>query len=291
MARCIGTFVWKWNEKIFPDCRFFPRSGAVRSSTIPLCITGPQLLLGFFLLMRGRRRPQPGPDPSWPIARKKFFLFFGACFTALLVLPIVLDAMLPIGQLSFFLPALSLGCCLSIAWRWPGLHFSSGLSPRSLPWRTVLANSLTSYLRLTPILFLAAVGWSLALQGLCRLGMPLVLESQEFVLALQKNSSPWFCCAALAAATVLAPAVEELFFRGGIHRFLRSACGASLSNWTTALAFALLHANLAAFLPLLLLSLTLGHVYEREGSIWPPMVIHGLFNLHNMALILMVGTS
>ena len=47
------------------------------------------------------------------------------------------------------------------------------------------------------------------------------------------------------------------------------------------------HANLQEFLPLFVIGLLLTRAYERSGNIAVPMVFHALFNLNNIALVIL----
>jgi membrane protease YdiL (CAAX protease family) len=252
---------------------------------------GLQLLAGTFLLCREWKRPGPFSisPPRWDISEKDFFLFLAGCFAALFLLPSPLLTLLPLDRFAPFLPALLLGCFLLLAWRSPSLRFSRGLNPRPLPGRTALAQGAVSYLRLAPLLFLAMLFWPFALSALQRWGVPIALEPQPLVSLLQEDTSPAFRCAALAVAVLLAPAVEELFFRGGLYRFFRRHWGAMAANAATALLFALAHGNWSALLPVLLLGLALGRSYEREGNLLPAIGIHACFNLNGVVLTLLAA--
>ncbi len=92
---------------------------------------------------------------------------------------------------------------------------------------------------------------------------------------LQSLGSPvWF----FFAAVVLAPLVEEMFFRGFLFPAFRQRYG-----WVKALLlssglFALAHGDPAAFIPIFLLGCVLAYVYHRSGSIWPGIILHFLVN-------------
>lgn len=76
----------------------------------------------------------------------------------------------------------------------------------------------------------------------------------------------------------LAPISEEILFRGLLFGWLRDRQGIGLGVVLSALAFYLAH-----FWSLQPLHLALGAVlallYQRSGSLWPPIVLHGTFNL------------
>jgi hypothetical protein len=86
---------------------------------------------------------------------------------------------------------------------------------------------------------------------------------------------------------ILAPVNEELFFRAGLYRFFKGRLKPRHALVATNLLFAAAHANLQEFLPLFVIGLLLTRAYERSGNIAVPMVFHALFNLNNIALVIL----
>ncbi len=74
------------------------------------------------------------------------------------------------------------------------------------------------------------------------------------------------------------PFTEELFFRGLIYGWLRRRMPVWLAAGVSGLGFAALHGVWWLTPALLLLGVVLALIYERSGSIWAPVVAHGLFN-------------
>lgn len=88
----------------------------------------------------------------------------------------------------------------------------------------------------------------------------------------------------IISAVVLAPIVEEIIFRGMWQTALLQS-KVVVSPWgaiaITSVIFMLTHvqiANLNALPALFTLSLGLGYVYERSGSLFAPMLLHAIFN-------------
>jgi hypothetical protein len=79
--------------------------------------------------------------------------------------------------------------------------------------------------------------------------------------------------------TVNAPISEELVFRGLLYRFLHDRGSARFALIVSSLLFALLHASLQSFLPLLFIGLLLAKIYEDTHDIRTPIVFHLFFNL------------
>lgn len=85
-------------------------------------------------------------------------------------------------------------------------------------------------------------------------------------------------------AVVLAPAAEELFFRGLLQTFLVSVVRSRwLAIGLTSLAFGAVHFQQPhAIGALAVLALFIGYAYERTGSLLPPIAIHAAFNLKTL---------
>jgi membrane protease YdiL (CAAX protease family) len=89
-----------------------------------------------------------------------------------------------------------------------------------------------------------------------------------------------------AAAIVLAPLAEETVFRGVLYTTIKQCGYPKLALWGTSGVFALMHANEATFLPLLIFALVLVLLYETFGNLLAPMVAHSLFNAANFLILL-----
>lgn len=78
----------------------------------------------------------------------------------------------------------------------------------------------------------------------------------------------------------LIPAVcEEVFFRAGIQNLLqRWVKNPHVAIWLTAILFSLLHGEVFAFMPRLLLGALLGYLYVYGGSLLPNMMAHFVNN-------------
>ncbi len=92
----------------------------------------------------------------------------------------------------------------------------------------------------------------------------------------------------LASFLLWQPAIEELLFRGVLQGWLlglttgcRTFAGFSVANIITSMIFTAGHFinqpllwALGAFFP----SLIFGWFRDRSGSLWPPVLLHGVFN-------------
>jgi uncharacterized protein len=78
---------------------------------------------------------------------------------------------------------------------------------------------------------------------------------------------------------VIVPIGEEIFFRGLTLGALRRALNRHAAVAVSAIFFALAHLQVVELVPILILGLVLGYLYDLTGSLIPGMIAHGLNNL------------
>lgn len=88
-------------------------------------------------------------------------------------------------------------------------------------------------------------------------------------------SSPW---PLVVVIVIVAPVVEEVFFRGFVFAGLRGRYGWGAAAAVSAAMFAVFHLELTFFIPAFLLGLLFAYVYHRSNSIWPGMILHVMVN-------------
>ncbi|MFL5884909.1 MAG: CPBP family intramembrane glutamic endopeptidase [Thermoleophilaceae bacterium] len=96
-----------------------------------------------------------------------------------------------------------------------------------------------------------------------------------------KNGSGVAIAAAAFAVIVVAPACEEIFFRGFFYRALRTRLGVAAAAVIDGLVFGAIHAqgSPASVLPILaLLGVIFCLVYERTGTIFSTIALHSINN-------------
>ncbi len=94
----------------------------------------------------------------------------------------------------------------------------------------------------------------------------LIFEGTNFPLAL------------LFGGAIVAPFVEEIFFRGFIFTGLREKWGWKRAALASAGLFALAHVLPTSLLPIFILGLVFALLYQASGSIWPAILMHMLTN-------------
>jgi len=95
--------------------------------------------------------------------------------------------------------------------------------------------------------------------------------------------------AVVAAAGVVGPVVEEVFFRGALYRHVRRVHPPGLTLFGVSLLFAAAHLDPRSFLPDFLGGLAMGYVRVLSGSLWPAILLHAAFNTVSMLVAVRSG--
>jgi membrane protease YdiL (CAAX protease family) len=110
---------------------------------------------------------------------------------------------------------------------------------------------------------------------------------KTLALLVENAGASWAWWLMVANVTIGAPLIEEVLYRGCLQTCARRFLGAWGAIVTASVLFALVHigsADLRTLPVLLTLSLVLGLVYERSGSLLACVLIHAMFNALNLAL-------
>lgn len=101
--------------------------------------------------------------------------------------------------------------------------------------------------------------------------------------ALSTGGFSWInLTAMLFLVGLLIPFTEELLFRGLLYPLLRRSMRFFFAAVLSALCFSLLHLIPPLIPAFLLMGLILAAAREYSGSLWPPVIIHALFNSLNI---------
>lgn len=79
-------------------------------------------------------------------------------------------------------------------------------------------------------------------------------------------------------AVVISPVLEEIFFRRLMYSSLKKNFGVLWAVVITSFLFAVVHLNLYAFPVLFVLSIMLIIIYEKDNTIFSPILLHSIFN-------------
>ncbi len=97
----------------------------------------------------------------------------------------------------------------------------------------------------------------------------------DWSLLFDEVASPW---PLLLGGVIVAPVVEELFFRGFVFAGLRERYGWKRAGLISAGLFAVMHFQPLAVLPIFLLGMIFAYLYHHSKSIWPAVLMHVLTN-------------
>jgi uncharacterized protein len=164
----------------------------------------------------------------------------------------------------------------------PGRAFGASSSGT----RNIFLSGGVTFLVSLPVLIATATAWESVLK-LCKLPT----EKQDLIGMFVNAESPWLLGIMLTLAIVIAPLTEELVFRAGLFRYLRTRVPHWAALTLPALFFATLHVNwntlqgLSSLAPLTVLAVIFSLAYERTGQLGTPIVAHALFNLNTVVLI------
>ena len=88
------------------------------------------------------------------------------------------------------------------------------------------------------------------------------------------ESPGWF----FFVGAVLAPIVEEIFFRGFLFQGFRQRYGWVTSMLLSSAVFAVAHLDPVALIPTFILGCLLAYMFQRSNSVWPGVILHFLVN-------------
>ncbi len=244
-------------------------------------------LLWRLALSPSARAERPAPRiTEWKISGTDFLLFIWCVFIGGLVFQLGLGQLLKHAALSaterliFVGGGFQLGMLAGIACFRLIVQRNAPAEPPLVTLHPALSGIATFLISL-PVLSVVGLAW----QGLLRL-CGIAAEKQDLIDLFANAKSPALLIFMIVLATVVAPITEELLFRRGLFRYARTRLPRWAALLIPALLFGALHANLASFVPLVVLGLIFSLAYERTGRIGTTVIAHGLFNLNTIVLIL-----
>ena len=95
---------------------------------------------------------------------------------------------------------------------------------------------------------------------------------------LAEERSPGTIAYSLFLACVAGPLFEEIFFRGFCYPAFKKRWGMGWALVLSAAFFSVIHQNLFAFLPVFILGLGLGYLYEKRGTLVSSIALHVIHN-------------
>lgn len=136
---------------------------------------------------------------------------------------------------------------------------------------------------------LAAVPALLGMNHLCFLALKAIGAEpvQQITVQILQDFQGWFRRGCFAvSAIVLAPAAEEIIFRGILYPALRQQGRPQMALFVSSLLFASIHVNVMTFLPLFVFALMLVWLVERTDGLLASITAHAVFNAVNFVLLI-----
>jgi uncharacterized protein len=100
-------------------------------------------------------------------------------------------------------------------------------------------------------------------------------QGEQILQLFDALDSPlWF----IVVGVIVAPVVEELFFRGFLFQGFRQRYGWVNGALLSSAVFAVAHLDPVALIPTFILGILLAYMYHRTDSVWIPILLHVLVN-------------
>ncbi len=175
---------------------------------------------------------------------------------------------------------------------WLGLALVVALLAwRRLPWHTAFGMAWRSAGRgagLAALFFVAVLPFFWFYSALYELGLRwcgIEPELQQVAVTLTGSQPLGLRIYLVGIAVVVAPLFEEILFRGIMLPALARRVGVGRAIILVALLFAAVHLHVPALLPLFVISVAFSLAYLYSGNLLVPVLMHGLFNAFNLALL------
>ncbi len=165
----------------------------------------------------------------------------------------------------------------SHGWNWQEAFGLGRLSKKLVQYGVIF------YITLIPFILIS----SLVYQGiLTSKGYPPNL--QDIAILLSGDYPLWVRSFMFLFAVAIAPLFEECLFRGILLPMAVRKLGLGTGIFVISLLFAAIHFHLGSFIPLLVIASGFSLAYLYTKSLWVPVIMHGLFNGVNLALLLVM---
>jgi len=140
-------------------------------------------------------------------------------------------------------------------------------------------NPISSFTALMAVLF--SIGLIILSDELDKI-IQIILPAPEYIVDLNGLLEPdtlFGFILLFVAVSIIAPLGEELLFRGFLQQFLEKHWkDVTRAILVTALFFATIHMNPYWFIQIYILGIMLGFLSWKTGSVFPPLILHGLNN-------------
>ena len=159
----------------------------------------------------------------------------------------------------------------------------------SIKWDVMIG--IFGWLIALPIVNVVSQGTTLIVDALFR---TVIFEQDAITYLKDSKDHPISLIFTTFTIALLAPLLEELVFRGLIQNYLSAKWGSIAGLLVSSAIFALVHfsfsqglGNISIILSLFVLSLFIGHTYNRQRSLVAPLTFHAIFNSFTILQLLL----
>ena len=168
-----------------------------------------------------------------------------------------------------------------------GFAFVKGGSLRTMgftlrKWPAGVVHGVLGYAAIIPVCVAAS---ALVVWALSRFG---VQSEPNPILPALEASQTWFRWVIVFTIAVFGPFTEEVFFRGFLYPALKRRLSVAAAILLNAVIFALVHASLTDFLPILVLGAAMAFLFEKTRSLVSCTVFHVCHNSLQMVLFFLI---
>jgi CAAX protease family protein len=161
--------------------------------------------------------------------------------------------------------------------------------------------SVFKYLRIRPIskkylLYSAVIGVSITVLGdemgrLMDMILPIPESMFEGMRRLLAINNIWDFLTIGITVTLIAPIIEELFFRGLLQRYFEATKGVTTGVLIASAIFGAIHFNIYMLLPILIMATIMGAMAWRVESVFPAMLVHCINNTTSLVSVNLYETE
>ena len=108
---------------------------------------------------------------------------------------------------------------------------------------------------------------------------------QIFQMFDQLESPVWL----FVVGAIVAPIVEEIFFRGFLFQGFRQKYGWMPALFLSSAIFGAAHLDPVSLIPTFVLGCVLAYVYHRSNSVWPGILFHAAINSFSLCAVYVIS--
>lgn len=233
--------------------------------------------------------------PRWNGSWINFGIFIWILFCAFFIVPLLFKLISPLvfGSLTDDLKAVVTGfsthlllalTLLYLLFKHP-LLLGATIKAGHLSTTQAISTGIYHFFAAIPVVWTLNLFWGLLLLFLSSKGVMVEFKRQMLVDLFASSQSPFFALIVIFFSTIVAPFTEEMIFRVGLFRFIKTKFGQITALVVTAALFATLHFHFLSVVPLFVLGILLARSYEATGHPLTPITFHACFNLNTLMLL------